>query len=99
MDAIIIIIYVAAILAFMYFVFIRPENKRKKEIDEMRKSVSVGDKITTIGGIIGVVVSDNEEKIVIETGKDRVRLELARWSISSKGKDSDEEAEQLDKQD
>lgn len=99
MDGIIIIIYVAAILAFMYFVFIRPENKRKKEIDEMRKSVSVGDKITTIGGIIGVVVSDNEEKIVIETGKDRVRLELARWSISSKGKDSDEEAEQLDKQD
>ena len=98
MDAIIIIIYVAAILAFMYFVFIRPENKRKKEIDEMRKSVSVGDTITTIGGIIGVVVSDNEEKIVIETGKDRVRLELTRWSISSKGKDSEEEAEQLDKQ-
>lgn len=84
MDAIILVVYIVAIVAFFYFVMIRPEKKRKKQLEEMRNSVTVGDEITTIGGIIGTVVSENSEKIVIETSADRVRIELARWSISSK---------------
>ena len=70
-------------LAIMYFVMIRPENKRKKEAEEMRSSVKTGDKITTIGGIVGTVVNVKESKIVIETGADQVRIELEKWAISS----------------
>ena len=70
-------------LAIMYFVMIRPENKRKKEAEQMRASVRKGDKITTIGGIIGTVVSVKDEKFVMETGADQVRIEMAKWAISS----------------
>lgn len=67
----------------MYLMVIRPENKRKKETEQMRSAVKVGDEITTIGGIIGTVVNVKDEKIVIETGLDQVRIELAKWAISS----------------
>ena len=66
-----------------YFMLIRPENKRKKEAEQMRSSVKTGDKITTIGGIIGTVVSVKDEKFVMETGADQVRIELAKWAIST----------------
>ncbi len=77
------IFMLVAMLAVFYFMLIRPENKRKKEAEQMRSSVRNGDKITTIGGIIGTVVNVKEEKIVIETGADQVRIELAKWAISS----------------
>lgn len=67
----------------MYFMLIRPENKRKKEAEEMRASVKTGDKITTIGGIIGTVVNVKEDKLVIETGADQVRVEIAKWAMST----------------
>ena len=67
----------------MYFMLIRPENKRKKEAEEMRASIRNGDQITTIGGIVGTVVNVKENKIVIETGADQVRIELEKWAISS----------------
>ena len=77
------IIMLVAMLAIFYFMLIRPENKRKKEAEEMRSSVKNGDKITTIGGIIGTVVNVKEDRIVMETGADQVRVELAKWAISS----------------
>ena len=67
----------------MYFLLIRPENKRKKEAEAMREAMKKGDKITTIGGIIGTVVDIKEDKIVIETGADQVRIELAKWAVST----------------
>ncbi len=70
-------------LAIFYFMLIRPENKRKKEAEEMRSAVKNGDKITTIGGIIGTVVNVKDDKIVIESGADQVRIELAKWAIST----------------
>lgn len=77
------IIMLVIMLAIFYFMLIRPENKRKKEAEEMRSSVKTGDKITTIGGIVGTVVNVKEDKVVIETGADQVRIELAKWAISS----------------
>ena len=77
------VIMLVAMLAIFYFLLIRPENKRKKEAENMRSSVKTGDKITTIGGIIGTVVNVKDEKIVIETGADQVRIELAKWGIST----------------
>ena len=67
----------------MYFMLIRPENKRKKEAEEMRASIRNGDQITTIGGIVGTVVNVKETKIVIETGADQVRIELEKWAVST----------------
>lgn len=67
----------------MYFMMIRPENKKKKEAEEMRNSVKVGDRITTIGGIVGVIVDVKPEKVVVETSADRVRIEFAKWAIST----------------
>ena len=70
-------------LAVFYFMLIRPENKRKKEAEQMRSSVRKGDKITTIGGIVGTVVDVKENNVVVETSADQVRIELAKWAISS----------------
>ena len=67
---------------FMYFAMIRPENKRKKQADEMRNNLKKGDQITTIGGIVGKIVMVNEENIIIETSDDRVRMELTKWAVS-----------------
>ena len=77
------IIMLVAMLAIFYFMLIRPENKRKKEAEEMRSSVKTGDKIVTIGGICGTVVNVKENKIVVETGADQVRIEFEKWAISS----------------
>lgn len=74
---------IALMLVAMYFLMIVPDKKRKKKEEEMRSSVKVGDEITTIGGIIGTVVDVKGENIVIETSADRVRMELAKWSIST----------------
>ena len=73
------------LLAIFYFMLIRPENKKKKEMAKMRSELAVGDEITTIGGIIGTICAVKEESIVIETGADRVRMEFAKWAISTKG--------------
>ena len=70
-------------LAIMYFVMIRPENKRKKEAEEMRAAVKKGDKVVTIGGIVGVVVDVKENKFVMETGADQVRIEFEKWALAS----------------
>ena len=77
------LIMLVAMLAIFYFMLIRPENKRKKEAEEMRNSVKTGDKIVTIGGITGTVVNVKDARIVIETGADQVRIELEKWAISS----------------
>ena len=77
------LIMLVLMLAVFYFMLIRPENKRKKEAEEMRSAVKVGDKITTIGGICGTVVSIKDDKLVIETSADQVRIELAKWAMST----------------
>ena len=71
--------------AMLYFFMIRPENKRKKEAQNMRDSLAVGDEITTIGGITGTICAVKENTIVIESGADRVRIEFTKWAVSSKG--------------
>ena len=77
------IIMIVAMIAVFYFLMIRPENKRKKEAEQMRSAVKAGDQISTIGGIIGTVVDVKGDKFVMETSADQVRLELAKWAISS----------------
>ena len=77
------IIMLVAMVGIFYFMLIRPENKRKKEAEQMRSNVKVGDKITTIGGIVGTVVNVKDDKFVIETSADQVRMELCKWALST----------------
>ena len=86
------IIMIVVMIGIMYFLMIRPENKKKKAAEEMRNSLKVGDTITTIGGIVGTICAVKEQTIVMETGADRVRIEFTKWAVSSKGTQSTEEA-------
>ena len=77
------VLMLVVMIGVFYFMLIRPENKRKKEAENMRSAVKTGDKITTIGGIVGTVVNVKEDKLVIETSADQVRLEIMKWAVSS----------------
>ena len=77
------LLMLVAMIALVYFMMIRPENKRKKEAEAMRSSLKKGDQITTIGGIVGKIVQVTDENIVIETSDDRVRMELTKWAVST----------------
>ena len=72
---------IAAMFAILYFFMIRPQKKKEKEIQLMRSKLEVGDEIVTIGGIIGRVVNIKDETLVIETGSDRSKIRIARWSV------------------
>ena len=77
------LIMMVVMFAIIYFLMIRPENKRKKQAEEMRNSLKKGDQITTIGGIVGRIVMVTDDTIVIETSDDRVRMELTKWAVST----------------
>lgn len=84
------VIYLLVIILVFYFFMIRPEKKRKKKAEEMRNALSVGDNITTIGGMVGKIVNVSGDYVTFETGEDRVRIKIAKWGISSTGKDAEE---------
>ena len=86
------IILIVAMFAMLYFFSIRPENKRKKEAENLRNSLKVGDVITTIGGITGTICGVKENTVVFETGADRVRIEVTKWAISTKDQPVGEQA-------
>lgn len=88
------IIMLIAMVAIMYFLMIRPENKRKKKAQEMRDSLKKGDVVTSIGGIVGKIVSVSKDTIIIETSDDRVRMELTKWAVSSVGVQNSEQPEE-----
>ena len=86
------IIVLVVMLVVFWVVLIRPENKKKKQAEEMRNNLSVGDKITTIGGMVGKIVDISGELITFETGEDRVRIQVTRWAISTNSIDKGGEA-------
>ena len=92
------IIMIVLMFAIMYFLMIRPENKRKKKAQEMRDGLKKGDTVTTIGGIVGKIVHVNKDTIVIETSDDRVRMELTMWAVSSVGVQTGEQPEEPKKE-
>ena len=70
------------ILAIFWLILIRPQRKKEKQIQTMRKGVKAGDKIITIGGMKARVIKDKEESLIIEVGE-KVRMEVMRWAVSS----------------
>ena len=93
------ILMVVVMIATFYFLLIRPETKKKKAAAKMRSELTVGDQITTIGGIVGTICAVKEDTIVIETGADRVRIEFTKWAVSTKGTQSVEDGVGEEKKD
>ncbi len=77
------IILMGILFVAMYFLTIRPQKKKQKEEQNMRDSIQIGDEITTIGGIMGRVITVKDDSIVIETGADRTKLKFQRWAIQT----------------
>jgi len=71
------------LIGVFYFMIIRPQQKRDKKVREMLNSLKVGDRITTIGGIFGRIISIKDDIITIEVGNDKVKLVIARWAIKN----------------
>ena len=77
------ILIMGGFLVVMYLFLIRPQKKNENELKEIRSNLEVGDEITTIGGIVGRIISMKEDTILIETGSDRNKLRLKRWSVNA----------------
>ncbi len=75
------IIAMVAFIAIFYFIAVRPQKKQQKQIDDMRNNLQVGDEITTIGGIIGKIVSIKDETCVIETGRDGCKMRILKSAV------------------
>ncbi len=84
------------LIVLMYFLMIRPQKKKDKQIKDMRNSLTVGDEIITIGGICGKIVKTKDETIVIQVGADKVKFEMMRWAVSSVTKESPKRGTQKD---
>jgi preprotein translocase subunit YajC len=70
------------LIVIMYFMLIRPQKKREREINNMRNAIKVGDEVITIGGICGKIVKTKDEVLTIQVGADRTKFEIMRWAIS-----------------
>ncbi len=77
------LLLLVGLFAVMYFLMIRPQQKREKETKAMRDSVKVGDEIITIGGVIGKVIKVSEDRITIVTGGERTRLDFSKWAVQA----------------
>lgn len=83
----------ALVFGGMYFLLFRPQQKRRKQEDEMRKSLSIGDEITTIGGIVGRVISikEDSDSLVLETGSEKIRIK--KWAVAAVNSTAEIQAE------
>lgn len=72
---------IVLMLVVMYFLMIRPQKKQEKEQNNMRNSLQVGDEITTIGGIIGKIVSIKDETLVLETSRDGTKIRILKTAV------------------
>ena len=77
------IIMLVLVGVFFYFFMIRPQKKKEKEEAQMRDNLEIGDEITTIGGIIGKIVSIKDETFVLETTKDKTKIRFLKGAIRS----------------
>lgn len=78
------IIMMIVMFAILYFVTIRPQRKQQQEHENMLSTLKVGDKVISIGGIVGQIVILKDDYITIETAGEKTRIELAKWAIRTK---------------
>ncbi len=71
----------AIALVLLYFILLRPQQKREKQAQTMRENVNVGDEVCTAGGIVGIVLKVEDDTIVLETGAERNKIRIKKWAI------------------
>ena len=84
------IIMIAIFIGAMYFFMIRPQKKQEKQIADMRNNLTIGDEITTIGGILGRVVHVKDDIVTLETGSDRLKIKIRKSAVATVDKKVDE---------
>lgn len=82
-SMIISIVYMVALFAIFYFLFIRPQRKKEKQLDQLRSSLEVGQMVTTIGGMLATVAKVEDEFVVLEVGPNRTKMPFKKWAIAS----------------
>ncbi len=87
------LIFPIALLAIFYFLVIRPQQKKNKQINQMRADLRVGDEITTIGGIYGKITKMKDDMITIEVGTDKTKMNITKWAIGNTITKSNDEEE------
>lgn len=93
------IFMMVVLFALMYFMMIRPQKKKDKEVKAMRDSLTIGDDVITIGGIHGKVVKVNDEVVVLEMPHAKQRIEFSKWAVGSvvkKGRDKANTIEEVE---
>ena len=80
-NAITTLVMLAAMIAVFYFFMYRPQKKQEKESTDMRNNLKVGDEVTTIGGVIGKIVSIKDETVTIETSNERNKIRILRSAV------------------
>ena len=83
-------------VAFWFFL-IRPQKKKDQKVAEMRRNVSVGDEIVTIGGVVGKVLSVKDDAIVIYCGSDKTKMEFKKWAVSEVTKKNEKPVKKIKK--
>ncbi len=71
------------LMPLMYFVMIRPQQKRQKQWQQMLGSIKTGDRVTTAGGIRGIIMSIKDDVIIIRVAPDNIKMEVAKSAIAS----------------
>ena len=82
-QILVMVVYIVIIVGAMYFFMIRPQRKKQKEEEKMRSNVQVGDEVITIAGVYGRIVAIKEDSLIMESGPDRSKQRIARWSIQT----------------
>lgn len=82
MDTLYTLMPLFLLILIMYFLLIRPQKRKEKQINAMRSSIKVGDDVITIGGLYGKVTRVKDESLTIQVGSDKTKLEVTRWAIS-----------------
>ena len=82
-NMIISIVYMVALFAIFYFLFIRPQRKKEKQLDQLRSSLEVGQMVTTIGGMLATIAKVEDEFVVLEVGPNRTKMPFKKWAIAS----------------
>ncbi|MCD4711935.1 MAG: preprotein translocase subunit YajC [Clostridiales bacterium] len=90
------ILYMGFFFGLMYFLLVRPQKKKTKQLNELRSNIRSGDVVVTIGGIVGKVMSVKEDEFVLEVGAAKTKLTFKKWAISAIEKASAEEVASVD---
>ncbi|SCZ78353.1 preprotein translocase subunit YajC [Acidaminobacter hydrogenoformans] len=77
------LLYVLVFFGIFYFMLIRPQQKKNKELKNMRDNISTGDEVVTIGGVIGQVVSVVDEDVVLRLRPSGTEMTFKKWAIGS----------------